>query len=304
MLNQLPQAVFVERTHCINCGSPDVIELSSGHYTDQPLHGFLAADPWGEDPLPYLQSATWSLAKCATCSQVFHRRILNEEWNERRFTMWMNAQSIVEFEKRRGAAFPRAFAAATGHLEHILRIEEMTKGVRPNDQPVRLLDFGCGFGSFIETCVNFGFQAEGIDRSIGRRSEAKVHITPTLDKIDGRFHAVTLFEVLEHLDDPSGVLEALSTRIVPGGILVLETPDCTGVTNIETHRDYLLVHPLEHINCFTNQTLISIAKRTGFEHIARAPAFALANSMRATKRLAKYALRQDGRSTQLYFRKS
>ncbi|MEH2492835.1 class I SAM-dependent methyltransferase [Bradyrhizobium sp. AZCC 2230] len=302
MPTHVPQAFFIDRQRCINCGSTNFSELSNGRYTDEPLHGFLAADPWGEDPLPHLQSATWSLAKCSDCAQIFHRRILNEEWNERRFSRWMSADAIVEFERRLGPAFPRTFSSATAHVEHILRIEAVTRSIR-GQEAVRLLDFGCGFGSFIEACTHFGFEAIGVDRSVGRRSKAAVDIKSSLDDVAGKFHAITLFEVMEHLDSPNSVLANLAELAAPGAILVLETPDCAGLTDILTARDHRLADPLEHINCFTHTTLKSIAERNGFRPIQRPPVFVMADLGRAAKRMAKHAMKRDGKSTQLYFRK-
>jgi hypothetical protein len=58
-----PQAEFIERTTCINCNSSQLAEISRGRYSDQPLAGFLDADPWGESPMPYLQSAEWILVR-------------------------------------------------------------------------------------------------------------------------------------------------------------------------------------------------------------------------------------------------
>jgi 2-polyprenyl-3-methyl-5-hydroxy-6-metoxy-1,4-benzoquinol methylase len=296
-------AVFVERKSCINCASTNYLELASGKFTDEPLMGFLAADPWGEDPLPYLRCATWSLARCADCSQVFHRFILNEEWNERRFSKWMTADAIRAFGRRLGPAFQLTFDTAVHHVEHILRIERLTRGLR-GPGPVCLLDFGCGFGHFLEACTQFGFEATGIDRSIGRRTEARIKILPSLAEIKGKmFHAITLFETLEHLDTPSEMLRELSRHLVDEGILVLETPNCDGVHGINTKQDYMSVHPLEHINAFTHDTLKSIAERASFKCIDRGPAFVTANHKSAVKRLAKHLLKRDGRSTQLYFRK-
>jgi hypothetical protein len=62
------QAEFVERTVCINCSSRQLNEIARGRFSDQPLAGFLEADPWGESPMPYLQSSEWILVSC------FHRR--------------------------------------------------------------------------------------------------------------------------------------------------------------------------------------------------------------------------------------
>jgi 2-polyprenyl-3-methyl-5-hydroxy-6-metoxy-1,4-benzoquinol methylase len=304
MLRVSEQAQFIERPSCINCGSGNLGELSRGNYNAEPLSKFLAADPWGEDPAPSLQTAIWILSKCNSCAQVFHRRILNQEWNERRFSQWMSADAIKEFEVRLDPAFKRTFGAATHQVEHILRIEKLTRSLR-SDDPVRLLDFGCGFGHFVEACKHFGFDACGVDRSTARRSEAAIEIHASLGDLSGQqFHAITLFEVLEHLDEPAKMLVQLSAHLVAGGILVLETPDCSGVTDIRSRADYLAIHPLEHINAFTHETLKSIAERTGFRHISRGPAFVTAESKRAFRRLGKHLLRKDGLSTQLYFIKT
>lgn len=43
-----------------------------------------------------------------------------------------------------------------------------------------------------------------------------------------QFHTLTLSEVMEHLDDPRSLLKELATLLLPGGILVLEAPNCEG----------------------------------------------------------------------------
>lgn len=297
------QAVFVERQNCINCQSASLGELSRGRYLDEPLRGFLTADPWGVDPLQFLQAAQWSLARCKSCAQVFHRLILNEEWNERRFSEWMSAEAIAEFEARLYAKAPmRRFAGEAQHVQHVLRLEKLTRAMR-GGQPIRLLDFGCGWGDFLNTCQRFGFDAVGVDRSTARRSKSAIRIEPTLADVKGPFHAVTLFETLEHLDVPAAILRALHPLLAPGGILVLETPDCKGVADIKSHRDYLLLHPLEHINAFTHDTLTSIAMRCGFKPVSRPAAIAAADLVRAAKTVAKTVIGKGEASTQLYFTK-
>jgi len=117
------------------------------------------------------------------------------------------------------------------------------------------------------------------------------------------FHAVTLFEVLEHLDRPAEILAALAPRVAPGGLLILETPDASGVTAIRNHHDYEMINPLDHINGFTPKTLKSIAGRFGFRFRDRGPAHVTTEVFRVIKTSAKHALGRDSRSTQLYFQK-
>jgi len=285
MLSQ-SQAEFTERNHCINCNSTRLSEISHGRFMDPPLRDFLEADPWGESPVPYLQDAEWVLVRCSECQQLFHKRILNAAWNEQRFTTWMSADAIAKFEDERGwTSFSSKFDRARRHVEHVLRIEKFTRLIR-GDRPVRLLDFGCGFGDFVCACERFGFDAVGVDRAKPRIASAVVRIYSSLDDLDETepFHVVTLFEVLEHLDEPASVLKQLSGRSVSGGLLILETPDCKGVTDLKSRTDYDLIHPLEHINAFTHETLISIAERHGFRHIKnRGPAHVTAERIRVLK---------------------
>jgi len=150
-------------------------------------------------------------------------------------------------------------------------------------------------------CQRFGFEVVGVDRSEARRGRSPVPIFGELDDVTGQFHAITLFEVLEHLDSPASTLRELSRFLVPGGLLILETPDCSGVTGIHSLSDYHKIHPLEHINAFTHETLKSIAQRAGFRCIARGAAQVTADLVRVIRTGAKHILGRDGRSTQLYF---
>lgn len=308
-MQQFSAAEFSDRAFCINCGSPQLKELSRGRFSEQPLLGFIQADPWGESPIPYLQNAEWILVECTACQQVFHKRILTDEWNERRFSTWMSATAMREFESRLAGESPlppRRFKQACEHIEHIVRIQKLTNSLHLPSEPLRLLDFGCGWGDFLVACRHFGWEAIGVDRSTARMEGAAIQILPSLDDLEREppFHVVTLFEVLEHLDEPARILGQLSRYIVQGGILVLETPDCQGVTGIQSHRDYRKVHPLEHINAFTNRSLKSIALRQGFEPIPRGTAHVTGSLLRVIKREAKHRLGRGDTSTQLYFRKA
>jgi 2-polyprenyl-3-methyl-5-hydroxy-6-metoxy-1,4-benzoquinol methylase len=217
----------------------------------------------------------------------------------------MNGEAIDQFEKRRRNSFARSFNEGSGYVSNVLRIERLTRPIRKREEPVSVLDFGCGSGGFLDVCDHFGFVTAGVDRSPARRDKAGPKIVPSLGHLasDTTFHAITLFEVLEHLDQPADILKSLHRRLKPDGILVLETPNCNGLKGLSTARDCYLAHPLDHINAFTHETLKSIAERQGFKVITRGPVFVSADTQQAIKRLGKHVLRRDGRSTQLYFRK-
>lgn len=119
------------------------------------------------------------------------------------------------------------------------------------------------------------------------------------------FHAITLIEVLEHVDEPLALLKTLRERMVPGGILVLETPNCEGVSDICSEDDYRKIHPLDHINGFTPASLLAIARRAGFAPLAPPVAHVAADMRRVVKTIVKRIVQPlRPKTTQLYLRRT
>lgn len=304
-VSETESALFVERSACISCGANSLVELSNGRFDEGAVQRFIAEDPWGEHPAPFLRGKRWSYVACQDCGLTFHRHILSPEWNERRFSRWMSQEAIESFEKPFKTP-ANEFLKAARYTAHVLQIEKLTRGIRGKAAP-RVLDFGCGYGGFLSMCGMYGFDAYGVDRSSAKRensSFAKVFAEISEVTSMAPFHALTLFEVLEHLDDPHGLLRQLSEMLADGGILVLETPNCEGVRNIETRDDYNRIHPLEHINGFTPKTLKRFAERLGFAPITKPLACVTSDARKiarnVAKRLCAPALQA---TTQLYFRK-
>jgi 2-polyprenyl-3-methyl-5-hydroxy-6-metoxy-1,4-benzoquinol methylase len=242
---------------------------------------------------------------CQDCGLAFHRHILAPDWNERRFSKWMSQEAIEAFEKPFRTP-SNEFRRGADYTAHVLRIERLTLSVRGSSAP-RVLDFGCGYGGFLSMCSLYGFDAYGVDRSSAKRDNNTFsRVVAEIEEVEefAPFHALTLFEVLEHLDDPHGLMLRLRDLLCPGGVLVLETPDCTGVRKIESRYEYAKIHPLEHINGFTPETLIRFAKRLGFTPVAK-PLACVANDLnRVVKTVAKGLLGPFMKpTTQMYFRK-
>ncbi len=90
----------------------------------------------------------------------------------------------------------------------------------------RVLDYGCGAGAYLTSVALQGREAFGVDPI--RPGE---HGAPwrwiAIDDLEraGPFDWITLGHVLEHLDDPAGVLSRLAAMLAPGGGLWIATPN-------------------------------------------------------------------------------
>ncbi len=306
-MNQIAAAEFEVRERCITCGSHDLVQLSAGRYTDDPLHTFLSNDPFAEDPLPHLANADWRFVQCKNCGQKFHQKILNEEWNSIYYNRWISSEAIAEHARASGNyGFQADFEKGKHAVERILQLERLTRDLRVSD-PIRLLDFGCGDGKFLATAANFGFECVGVEFSAARNETKVIDFFGNLEQVNEEyqpdyFHAAVLFEVLEHLSKPLETLKSIRAFVKKGGILILETPNCPDVTGINDRNDYRLLNPLGHINAFTAETQEKIAKEAGFRRVIPSVAQCTADQLRVYKRELRRLLRPFmKRYTQQYF---
>lgn len=74
-------------------------------------------------------------------------------------------------------------------------------------------------------------------------------------------------EVIEHLDAPGAFLDALTSLVRPGGLLVLTTPNASGLGNaLAALAGYEINHP-DHVTLFSCRTLMTMLERHGWTTI-------------------------------------
>ena len=57
-----------------------------------------------------------------------------------------------------------------------------------------------------------------------------------------------------------------------GGVMIISVPDCRSPLPPKSFDDFHNVLPLEHVNCFTPDTLRGFVERLGFQSLGRQPA--------------------------------
>jgi 2-polyprenyl-3-methyl-5-hydroxy-6-metoxy-1,4-benzoquinol methylase len=77
-------------------------------------------------------------------------------------------------------------------------------------------------------------------------------------------------EVIEHLDDPGSFLDGVHALVAPGGMLVVTTPNATGLVNAAALLgNYEVNHP-DHVVMYTCTTLDAMLVRHRWEPVAHA----------------------------------
>lgn len=135
----------------------------------------------------------------------------------------------------------------------------------------RLLDIGASFGDLLMALNSPGWDLFGLEPSQRAVELARAHgldmIHSDIESIDidglGRFEAVCMISLLEHLYDPKLAMSRVAELLKSEGVLVLEVPDST--RPFPTVAEF---YSFEHLSHFTLGSLSRLLAQFGFEVVS------------------------------------
>lgn len=152
--------------------------------------------------------------------------------------------------------------------QHLIALKHLIKC--KNESPV-ILDVGCFNGFFVKKLCAMGYDAYGIDFNkkaiefgtarydLGKRVAVKDINELVHEK--KKFDAITLFDVIEHVESPRELLLSLKGLLREGGVLILSTPNNNMVWRPA------LDYPPHHLSRYYPETLAVFLGNVGFKII-------------------------------------
>lgn len=261
---------FVHRSICPACAATTVHEFYRRSYQHPPLQKSLeqAYAAIGKIEYAYLEDAEFVLAKCPACQLVFQTEIpddflmlkLYEEWIDPQITFRYHiAENTTEYYNRVGSEVAALIAMFHRPLCSLM-----------------FLDFGMGWGEWVRLARAFGAQAYGAELSNARLAFAKSQGLPIVawdDIAAEQYDLIYADQVFEHLAQPLATLQHLALALKPGGLFKIGVPDGSGINRRLQVDDWSApkgarnslnaVAPLEHINCFNRNALLTMGAKAG-----------------------------------------
>ena len=134
-----------------------------------------------------------------------------------------------------------------------------------------LLDVGAYIGVFVEIAMAAGWAVCGVEPSNWAALEAQkqglnvINGTQDAPQLNGRqFDVITMWDVIEHVDDPSAEIAKSYQLLKPGGWLVVHTMDIDSFMARLMGRRWPWLMDM-HLHYFSQKTLAQMLTQNGFE---------------------------------------
>lgn len=220
--------------------------------------------------------AAFRLVRCPACGTEYFRRdpalpgsAASEEgseyWEAYKFSLYADAGVRQGYERRYDEVLQMAGPVA--------------------ERLASVLDVGCGIGNFLAYAEARGLRAIGtdVDRdALGAAAERGLRVVEA-GRVEAEvpaasLDAVSLWDVIEHMGDPEAGVRSAVSRLRPGGVVLIETPDARfparpallAVHRITRARLDLTpsMYYLEHKVYFSERGLRALLDRLGIDLVA------------------------------------
>lgn len=197
------------------------------------------------------------IAKCSNCGLVYV--IGKIEKNKRAY---VKVEDPVYLKEMGGRI--KTFS------KHLDEIEEM-HGKKKN---LRILDVGAHTGIFVKIAKERGYEAEGIEPSAWcvKKAKEKFNVNLRNDILrkgifkENSFDIVTMWDVVEHMNDPLTGIGIAKSYLKPGGMLAMSTVDIGSVLAKTQGKNWMFLM-VQHLFYFDKKTMRMFLHKAGFKKV-------------------------------------
>ena len=208
---------------------------------------------------------TYSMNRCTACSFLFTaRRDFPLSQYETIYASDGAYVAMLEAAERTAAGTDGFHSLWWFKKLALRRLSKVSK-------PGRLLDVGCGPGTFLIVAQQRGWEVVGVEPATFAATKAQEFgldvynglMQDFVRDLDDQFDALTCFEVLEHVPDPLALLQAFCASLRPGGNLILSVPNLDDPYCLK--QQITSAMPPVHINFFNRKSLGHALEQSGFD---------------------------------------
>lgn len=240
----------LELVACGLCGADAEIELYGALRSGETINdtAFLCTNNQYQDHL--------RIVACGACGHVYANPVWKREILETQYTNVVDRQYVGE-ESGRAMTFQRR-----------LRFMDTLGDWRSLG---RLVDVGAYTGVFVEEASKWGYHSLGVEPSAWGVAQGRARGVEMIQGLWGEVDlgetpvgVVSMWDVIEHVRDPMGMIRAAWEVLEPGGLLIVHTVDRESVLARLMGESWPWYMDM-HIQYFSKSSLERCVYDTGFE---------------------------------------
>lgn len=137
----------------------------------------------------------------------------------------------------------------------------------------RICDFGTGHGLFLRLAQGVARDCAGVELNRSQQEALRadgIRVEASIDAFGlESFDVVSLFHVLEHLEDPIDVLRKIRSRLAPNGVVVVEVPHARDFlfNTLGSEAFKAFTFWSEHLVLHTRTSLDRVLRLAGFTEV-------------------------------------
>lgn len=130
----------------------------------------------------------------------------------------------------------------------------------------RLLDIGCGPGTFLRAVKGEGWDVVGTEMNPEPPRQFGLEVVSDIGELPAgkKFDCVTLWHSLEHLPEPRSTLQRVRQLLASDGVLMIAVPDFGGLQATIFGKEWLHLDVPRHLFHFDRRALSNLLTTSGF----------------------------------------
>lgn len=206
----------------------------------------------------FLSKEDFHICECLNCGLLYTMPRPNKE----KIGEYYKSEEYYSHQENKKGFIPKLYEKVKKvNLKH--KYELATKGLTTG----KLLDIGCGVGDFLHSAEAHGWQCIGVEPSEEAKAIASQRTTANiLSSIeqeslpDESFDVITMWHVLEHVDDLRWQVAQLQRLIKPNGRIVIALPNYKSYDGQYYKEHWAAYDVPRHLNHFNRTTIAKILK--------------------------------------------
>lgn len=204
----------------------------------------------------YIDLGKYCVLRCTNCGQGvtypfgLQKRLL--EHNRERYTL----------DKRIKLYYTHFWAYNKKYIQDYFKISKY----KPSGL---LIDVGANIGLFAKTMKDFGYHVECVEINDECRKFCEcvfsIKSYKFLEDVKNKYDIITIFDVLEHIPDPTAFIKNVKKLMKPNSILVIQVPNLDSKMARICGKHWYWFDPPEHFHHFCCTTIEIFLHKMGFE---------------------------------------